>query len=86
MQKDKPMCDDCQEALDRFIEFNEMNEKKAPKLTGLAAFGARNYAPPEPPSKTMADIEEDQIEVYEPDELQHSISCDSNFGGECSCK
>lgn len=85
MENNKPMCDDCQEGLDAINEITEKFLKKAVKPTGLAAFGARTVATKEPKSKTMADVEEDEIEVIDEYE-QHTPSCDIRFGGDCSCK
>lgn len=87
MENEKPMCDDCQEGLDALNEVTEELLNKAPKPTGLAAFGARNYKPfvPEKPVKTMADVEKDEIEVIE-DEGGHAPDCAIYDGAECTCR
>lgn len=83
MENEKPMCDDCQEGSDALSNAIEDMMKKAPKPTGLAAFGARVI---ESPVKTMEKFtEKDEIEVIPEDET-HSPECDVFITGECTCK
>jgi hypothetical protein len=85
MRNAMPMCDDCQEGADALAAWRMEKEAKAPKLTGLAAFGAKNYVPLIERPKTMADNEEkDEIEVIE-DEGGHASDCGIYDGEDCTC-
>jgi hypothetical protein len=81
MENEKPMCDDCQEGLDRINEITEQMLNKAQKPTGLAAFGARIIPPHSPVRTKKLEQEKDEIES----EVVHSPDCDVYAGRDCTC-